>query len=448
MNRLSPEGRLAAWLLLMLAAAGACGSFASQWLRSPWMGAGLVVLLSAVPVLWCARRLLRPLRNFVRSLTAAVTSYRDGDFGVSLPVQGHEELDELIRTHNELGQALREQRQQLAQRELLLDTVMQNSPVALLLLDSGQHVVYANLAARHILNDGYNLEGKSFTHLLGQFPPTLRQAFAAGGDSLFSVDTEGGEESYHLAQRSCLLRGRPHRLFLLKRMTRELSRQEVAVWKKLIRLLSHELNNSLAPISSVAHTGAEMVKRGNHARLGEVFERIAERAQHLQTFIDSYASFARLPATRPQYVVWEAFAQELTLQLPMKLQSQWPTRPGWFDPAQMSQALINLLKNALESGSPQDAIEFLVEETGNSVSITVRDRGSGMSSAVLANALLPFYSTKRSGTGLGLPLAREIVEAHGGNITLTNRDGGGSCVRIVLPQPTRAAVREPMAQIN
>ncbi|MGH7691069.1 MAG: sensor histidine kinase, partial [Gemmatimonadaceae bacterium] len=110
-----------------------------------------------------------------------------------------------------------------------------------------------------------------------------------------------------------------------------------------------------------------------------------------------------------------------------------PDQRGWFDRSQLEQALINLLKNAHEAGGPPDAVELAVIDTGSEHRIEVRDRGPGMSETVLAQALLPFYSTKRSGTGLGLALAREIAEAHGGRIQLANRANGGLCATLVLP---------------
>lgn len=110
-----------------------------------------------------------------------------------------------------------------------------------------------------------------------------------------------------------------------------------------------------------------------------------------------------------------------------------PSIPGYFDPGQIEQVLINLIKNATESGGEPEAVAMEIRATATAFSIDVRDRGSGMNDAVLANAFLPFYSTKRSGTGLGLAVAREIVDAHGGRLMLSNRAGGGFTVTVLLP---------------
>ena len=213
----------------------------------------------------------------------------------------------------------------------------------------------------------------------------------------------------------------------------------MAAWKRVIRVVSHELNNSLAPISSLAHSGAELARRGDVQRLPGVFATIGERARHLHGFIDGYARFAKLPAPRPVAVEWQPFLGALALHCQFQLQGKAPAQPGWFDPVQIEQVLINLVKNAHESGSAPEGVTLALTLVGHELRIEVADRGPGMSEAVLAQALLPFYSTKRSGTGLGLALAREISEAHGGRIALANREDGGLRVTLILPQPAGTA---------
>lgn len=424
-------GLTALVLTLMLLAAAVTLALVRAGVHAPLAFAASAVL--ALLAWWAARRALRPVRRLLRALAGAVASYRDGDFSFSLRIDRDDLLGELQHAHNELGRALREQRSHLVQRELLLDTVTQNSPVALVLVDAHQRIAYANIAARHLLGDGRSLTGQDFVALLAANPEPLRAAAAAGADTLFSVELEGQEETFHLAQRAFRLQGIAHRLYLVKRLTRELSRQEVTTWKKLIRVLSHELNNSLAPIASMAHSGVEMIRRDEHADVRRVFAAIGERAQYLHQFIAGYAAFARLPAPRPQPVAWAELCEELARQERCRIAGPLPPGPGWFDRTQLEQALINLLKNAHEAGGPAAEVELAVFGASGEQYIEVRDRGPGMSEAVLAQALLPFYSTKRHGTGLGLALAREIVEAHGGRIRLANRDGGGLCVTLVLP---------------
>jgi nitrogen fixation/metabolism regulation signal transduction histidine kinase len=381
---------------------------------------------------WVAKRTAQPLLRVVRAVTGTVASYRDGDYSLSLVVDRDDEIGNLLKAHNELGATLRDQRSALVQREMLLDSVTQNSPVALVLIDSHRRVAYANLAARHLLNDGRVFIGRNWSEILEQSPAELGLAAARSEDCLFTAHLDGAEETFHLSTRSFRLQGRPHVLYSFKHLTRELSRQEVATWKKLIRVLSHEINNSLAPIASLAQTGVELVRRGEAGELNATFAAIGERAEHLNRFLQGYSQFARLPAPRLQPVEWASFVDEIVRQLQCRVAGSLPCEPAWLDRAQVGQALINLLTNAHQAGGPLEDIELAVTRSGSMVRIEVRDRGPGMTEQVMAQALLPFYSTKRSGTGLGLALAREIVEAHGGYIQLNNREGGGLCVTLSL----------------
>jgi len=432
--RISLAARCVALAGLLVAAAIALSlTLAHFFPDSPWLVASTSLLLMWLLVLMVVRGQLRSMLSLFRALTGTVTSYRDGDFSFGLRWHRNDELADLVAAHNALGDVLREQRLGLVQRELLLDTMVQNTPVAMLLVADGGPIVYANLAARKLLHQGHRLEGHDLQWLLDRAAAPLRDAVQRGGDGLFSVGADDDEEIYHLARRSFRLNGRPHELLLLRQLTVELRRQEVQTWKKVIRVISHELNNSLAPVASLAHSGAELVRRGQHDKLPGVFTVIEERARHLEGFIRDYARFAKLPSPRVEAVLWPEFIARLGSQIAFVVDGSLPEESASFDVPQMEQALLNLLKNAHESGSPPEQVRLSVRRGPGVVRIEVLDRGTGMNEAVLENALVPFYSTKRSGTGLGLALAREIAEAHGGRIALNNRDGGGLAVALVLP---------------
>lgn len=396
----------------------------------PWppLALGLAAgLFTAVVLLahWWAR-----VQVVLRALETSVDALQDGDFSFGLRARG-DELDDLVAAHNRLGRVLREQRQNLMQRELMLDTVVQASPLALLLFDPGGYVVMANLEARRLFAGGRRLEGTGETVLLAAMPAELAEAVRAGREGLLTVTTSDGEETVHLSVQTFTLNARPHRLLLIKHLTREISRQEVATWKKVIRVISHELNNSLGPMQSLTRSGLREVG-DDDALLKRIFETIGERTGHLLDFLQGYVAVAKLPAPVIATVEVETFLDKLAGSWHFSHEGAAGVEAK-FDPVLLEQALINLLKNAAESGSAADEIRIHVESGPGRLRLDVLDRGSGMSGATLEQAVVPFYSTKRTGSGVGLALVREIVDAHGGRFELVNRRGGGVRASLVLP---------------
>jgi two-component system, NtrC family, nitrogen regulation sensor histidine kinase NtrY len=419
----------AALLLLALLAA-----LAVYWLPSPW--AVLLALAFGLPVgWWILDQVLNPASRVLQAVRDGVQGFRDHDFSLNLAVDRKDELGELVDLYNSVGDVLREERQGLIQREMMLETVFEATPMAIVLTNARDRIVFANRAARELFFSRRRLEGQVFGAILAQCPEALREALGSGRDSLFSQDQGGEEEVFHVSRRAFELNGQRHDLILIKRLTPELRRQEVDVWKRAIRTLSHELNNSLAPIASLARSVRLIVRQPEHAdRLDSALDVIEERATHLKEFLEGYARFARLPQPNPRTVEWEGFLAELRQVTPFELEGEPPSAPGRFDPGQMQQALINLLKNAHESGSPPDEVRLAVEPTGEGgVRFRVLDRGTGLSDEGMRKALLPFYTSKPGGSGLGLPLCREIVEAHGGRLRIERREDGGTAVVCWLP---------------
>jgi len=410
---------------------------AHHFIGSRWMAAVTTGLVITPIVAWGGTVLVTRWSRMALALADGIASIKDRDFSMSVTRATPDEMGELVDAYNGLGDRLRVERQSLYQRELMLDTVIQSTPLALVLTNEGDAVLYSNTTARQLFGEGRKLEGERFSRYLAVAPGPLREAIDRGGDTLFTLELAGEPQVYHVSQRRFLLNAQPHRLLLLKQLTREINSQEVATWKKVIRVIAHELNNSLAPISSLAHSGQILARSPpDPAQLGRVFATIEERARHLAAFIEGYSQFAKLPQPRLMPVSWEVLLERLRVVVQFTLVGTPPHRVISFDAAQIEQALINLLKNARESGSEPAAIELAVSPAGGGCAVEVRDRGPGFSPAALENALVPFYSTKQTGTGLGLTLCREIIEAHGGRLRIANREGGGAVVTLWLPDGT------------
>ena len=431
--RFAARVRLA--FLAALATVVAVDVAVAYWFPSPW-----TVLLASLGLglplgWWILDRVLNPASRVLQALRDGVQGYQDHDFSLNLAADRRDELGELVELYNSVGDVLRDERSAILQREMLLETVFEATPMAIVLTNERDRVVFANRAAREVFFTRGRLEGRVFGQILAECPEGLREALASGRDSLFSLESGGEEEVFHVARRAFELNGRRHDLALLKRLTPELRRQEVDVWKRAIRTLSHEINNSLAPIASLARSVRLMAGSPEHAdRLGPALDVIEERSSHLKEFLEGYARFARLPQPNRREVAWDGFLAELRQVVPFELEGEPPTALGRFDPAQMQQALINLLKNAHESGSPPEEVKLAVDALGDGgVRFRVLDRGAGMTDNVMRKALLPFYTSKPGGSGLGLPLCREIVEAHGGRLRIERREGGGTAVVCWVP---------------
>jgi nitrogen fixation/metabolism regulation signal transduction histidine kinase len=264
--------------------------------------------LTLVPVVWIAGRFVGRLVRTLEGLSSGIRSFQDRDFSMRIPYRRNDELGELVRLYNRVGELLQEERAQIRQRELLLQSALDQSPIAIVLVNPLQRVVYDNAEARRLFMGGSKLGGRQFEEILAGCPNEMRQVLVSDSDGIFTVETEGELETDHLARREFFLNRRKHALYLLCHMTAELARQEVEIWKKVIRIISHELNNSLAPISSLAHSGAPIAQQPDKIdRLEPIYVSIRERVEHLTSFLEGYARFARLPKPKKQVVEWSAW---------------------------------------------------------------------------------------------------------------------------------------------
>ncbi|QDE33295.1 ATP-binding protein [Shewanella polaris] len=412
---------------------------------SLWLAIIVMLAVCYFFSMWLTRRLSESLQ----ALEIGLLNFKDNDFSVSLHPYGEPQLDRLVSLYNQASAKLRSERQFIYQRELMLDKVIQNTPNVMLLIDDSERVIYANSAARHLFNRGVKIEGMLLPDLVVMLPDALKAALNSEQEGLFSMgssDSAGGDlddnadsndiETWHISRGRFTQNNQQHHLILLKQLTKELNRQEVAVWKKVIRIISHELNNSVAPIASMVNSGKFLTQHLDNSKLHLIFDTIENRTTHLSQFISHYAQFAKLPLPQKALIDWTKMTQQLAQQYPFNLLSPLPINPIKLDAVQLEQVFINLLKNAHESGAAADTVSLMFEDVTHPVNglfVKVEDQGSGMSSEVLSQALLPFYSTKQSGTGIGLPLCREIIEAHGGRISMQNRPQGGLSVKVWLP---------------
>lgn len=374
----------------------------------------------------------------IAALTDAVRSYGEQDYSMRVAEQASSELSDLIVALNQLGDRLRRTRQDSMQRQTLLDALLQQAPMGVVLTDEQGYVTYANRSAWTLFGAGERLEGRSFEAVLAAAPGPLRLALARNEDGITRLPSRSEaepDESVRVVRRGLTLDERPHTLLVVERITVEILRQELQVWKKVIRLMTHELNNSITPISSLLHSALTIAgDPARRARLDEVLHVVGERVSSLAQFLSGYAQFARLPPPNRRPVEWEPFVARLSELSRFRCEGDLPTQPGVFDRAQLEQALLNLLKNAHESGSPPEEVSLRVtREPDGQTMIIVEDQGRGMDQEVLDRAIEPFYTRKPGGTGLGLALCREILDAHGGRLVIESKVGRGTRAICILP---------------
>ena len=211
----------------------------------------------------------------------------------------------------------------------MLETVLQGAPMAIVLTGPTGRVAYATGPPATCSAGGRRLEGLEFDAVLAQAPAEMRDVVASSEDALFTVNDQGGEETYHVARRSFHLHTRRHTLYVIERLTPELRRQEVEVWKKAIRVMNHEMNNSLAPIRSLVRSARTAIERPEHAHhLEGIFDTIEERATYLSEFLEGYARFARLPRPQKRKVDWREFLEGMRHLAAFRVQQPLPERAG------------------------------------------------------------------------------------------------------------------------
>lgn len=400
-------------------------------LAAPWWLPAVLVTGIWAGVVWWMRQLVEEIKQQEASrlevLQRAAAQINQTEARLS---PQHPDAEALNAAFDLLAERINEGRTRVS----LFDTVINAAPMAIVVCDYRGEVIISNRTANDLLWQGKSLVGEDFEYVLAQCPEDMARAVRSQADELFTVDQGDEEQAYHVSMPSFDLNQHRYTVYLIKQLTRELSRQEVAIWKKMIRVISHELNNSLAPVSSLIHSARLILNKPEHSdKLERILDIIEERAKHLSTFLEGYARFARLAPPERRAVAWGPFLKNICELQRCALRGSVPALKGWIDPAQVEQALINLIKNAMESGSPSEEVILEAERIGDGVRISVLDRGRGMKEDVIRQALLPFYSTKKQGSGLGLSLCREIADAHDGNLRLEQREGGGTMAHLWLP---------------
>jgi nitrogen fixation/metabolism regulation signal transduction histidine kinase len=396
---------------------------------------GLTAAALAASLLGGALFLRHRLVYRLRTAANLATALRQGDLSIrARRARRDGAYGSMILELNSLAETLREQRLDEMEAVSLLRNVLGEIDVAVFAFDGRQQLRMLNIAGERLL--GMTAES-AMEREAGELG--LADCLTGEPERTLSLDLPGGGGRWALRRGGYRHLGRPRKLIVLSDVSRALRAEELAAWKRLIRVMSHELNNSLAPIRSLAGSLDRLVANENppdgwEEDLRAGLRVIASRAEALNRFVGAYATLAKLPRPQPEPVEVKALLQRVA-GLEARLQVEVAAGPDvtvHADRAQLEQLLINLVKNAVDASlETGGAVALAWEATGRRLLLTVRDEGPGLSET--ANLFVPFYSTRPEGTGIGLVLCRQIAEAHGGSITLENRTDSGCEARVVLP---------------
>ncbi len=401
---------------------------------------------------WLAlrERLIRPLQT----MSNMVAALQEGDYTMRARLGRPDDSLGLVAFEvNQLGQTLREQRLEVLEATALLRRVMAEIDVAVFAFDSDDRLVLANRASERLLD-------RSEESMIGRRAGSLHLQELLTGPPRTVADMvfPGGASRWELRVSHFRQEGKPHRLLVVADLSRVLREEERTAWQRLVRVLGHEINNSLAPIQSIAQSLSTSARRqlasghdsdpdlvlGEGSAPGQPvkdedfiqgLDIISSRAEALSRFLSSYARLARLPPPSVRQVEVEDWVERivgLETRLAVEL-IRGPPVTIQADGDQLDQLLINLVDNAVDAASESGGgVRVGWRSSRRQLEVWVEDDGPGL--ADTANLFVPFYTTKGSGSGIGLVLCREIAEAHRGSLTLRNRTSAQGCVaRLTLP---------------
>jgi nitrogen fixation/metabolism regulation signal transduction histidine kinase len=372
----------------------------------------------------------------LQTLSNLLGALREGDFSVrGRSPRPDDALGEVMREVNTLGSTLREQRLGALEATTLLRTVMREIDVAIFAFDENARLRLVNRAGERLL-------AAPPERLLGQTAEELKLETCLHGPEQSTLQTvfPGGAGRWGVRRTRIRERGLPLELVVISDLTKALSEQELQAWQRLVRVLGHELNNSLAPIKSIAGSLVNIISRDPLADdwrddMRRGLSVITSRSESLSRFIGAYARLAKLPKPQLQPLdVGPAVERAVSFETRVAVQvERGPQMTVQGDPDQLEQVLINLLRNATDAAlTTNGSVRIGWCTDGSMMEIWIKDDGPGLSST--ANLFVPFFTTKPGGSGIGLVLSRQIAEGHGGALMLDNRaDGPGCIARLRLP---------------